>query len=591
MSKTLVIVESPAKKNKIQEILGDKYEVLATYGHIADLPTNKLGVDVKNGFAANYILMDDKKEALQAILDSAQRCDKIFLSGDPDNEGEAICYNLLKYLKPFNKPIQRSVFNEITKKAIKKGIANPREVDLNVVGAARCRRILDRLVGFMSSPYLMARYKSPMSAGRVQSAVVKLIVDQEKSIENFKREEYWPITAQFLTKDMGQFTAKFESKVRSKEEADQYVAKIQAEKGFLVISVVAEDRPKAPNPPLITVKLQQIMAKQFGFDAERTQQSAQHLYESGLITYLRTDSVRVSEEAIGPARDWLTSNNFPIPKKATKYEDKHGAQSGHECLRPTNIETSPDSKMISGDDALVYRVIFEHFLASQMTPAIYSTLQIKLAGIKNPELIFKVAGKALKTPGFLAIFGEKKTGVIELPLVSEKEPVKLDKESVKAEQKFTQPPSRYNDATILEDLDAKGIGRPATYANIIKTITARNYVEKQGNTFIPTKLGREITELLEQSFSFVDSNYTSKMEAKLDQIADGKLNCLDMLNEFYDAFKKQLDAAYTKDGHDICTCGGVLFTRKSRTGNEFIGCSNYPNCRITKSIETKENVV
>lgn len=585
MSKTLIVVESNKKAQSISQYLGKDYEVIASYGHIADLPTNQMGVDVKNNFAPTYMLMKDKVATLQAILDSAQKCDEILICSDPDREGEKIAWDLNRYLKNFNKPIKRALFAEITKKGVKDGIKNKKEIDLNLVSSQENRRIIDRLVGFSCSPFISSHYKTVLSSGRVQSAVTKLIVDLEKKIENFKREEFWNISAEFGTKNKQTFTAKFDIKVKNKEQADNYVGQISNEEGFVVSSVENKDKAKGPFAPLITIRLQQLMAKEYGWDAERTMKAAQFLYESGYITYLRTDSVRISDDALAPARAYLESKGFSIPKNPNKYEDKGNVQAGHECLRPTNLENSPDSKTLSGDDQIVYRTIFEHFLASQMMPAIYSTMQIRLVGIKNNKLVFKTSGKALKSPGYLAIFGEKGIGTIDLPLLEKGEPLRLNVKSIKPEQKFTQPPSRYNQATILDELEEKGIGRPATYASIIKTITARNYVELQGTTFRPTAIGKEITELLEKFFSFVNCDYTSNMEVKLDQIADGKLNSLDMLKEFYTEFKKQLDDAYIKDGHDICSCGGIMLKRKSKKNNEeFLGCNQFPICRQTKSI-------
>lgn len=590
MSKTLVIVESNKKAKSIGKYLGDGYEVIASNGHVADLPTNQMGVDVNDNFKPSYIIMKDKVTTLQSILDLANTCDEIIICSDPDREGEKIAWDLNRYLKNFNKPIKRALFGEITKQGIKDGLKNKKEIDLNLVSSQENRRIIDRLVGFNCSPYISSHYKKVLSSGRVQSAVTKLIVDLEKSIENFKREEFWHIHAEFNTKNKQNFTGKFEAKIKNKEEADKYTAQISDEEGFVVSSVKNQDKPKGPNPPLITVKLQQLMATEQGWDPDRTMKAAQFLYEAGFITYLRTDSVRISEDALGPARDYILSKGFPVPKSPVKYEDKGNVQAGHECLRPTNLETLPESKMITGDEKIVYKAIFEHFIASQMKPAIYSTMQIKLVGIKNKKLVFKVSGKALKDPGYLSIFGENAVGTIDLPILEKDEPVRLNTKSIKSEQKFTQPPSRYNDATILKALEDKGIGRPATYASIIKTITARNYVEKQGATFRPTAIGKEITELLEKSFSFVSYDYTSNMEIKLDQVADGKLNSLDMLKEFYSEFKKQLDNAYTKDGHDICSCGGVMVKRMSKTtSQEFFGCSNFPSCRNSKPMDSTVN--
>lgn len=584
MSKTLVIVESNAKAQSIQKYLGDGYSVVPCYGHIADLPTNKMGVDTDN-FEATYMLMKDKVSVLQTIMDAAKDCDNILLGSDPDREGSRISYDLSRYLESFGKPMNRVLFNEITKKGVADGIKNKGKIDQNQVDSQGGRRIIDRLVGFSCSPFISSHYKTSLSAGRVQSAVVKLIVDLEKTIENFKPQEYWNIYAQFGTKDKKVFQAKLDAKIQSQKTADDFVSQISNETGFIVSTVKAQDKPKYANPPLITVKLQQVMAKEYEFDAERTMKAAQSLYEFGHITYLRTDSVRISEDALTHAREHLKNLGFKLPKSSNTFEDKGSAQAGHECLRPTNLEATPDSRSFSSDERLVYKTIFEHFLASQMLPAIYSTINIKLNGIKNKDLIFKVSGKALKEPGYLSIFGDNKTETIDLPFLEKDEPVRLDQKSIKQEKKSTQPPSRYNDATILEDLEAKGIGRPATYASIIKTITARNYVEKVGVTFRPTAMGREVTELLEKSFSFVNSNYTSKMEVKLDQIAEGKLNSIDMLKEFYGEFKKQLDSAYINDGHDICSCGGVMVRRKSKNGDEFIGCTEFPSCKVTKSIE------
>ena len=589
MTKTLVVVESPSKQEKIQEILGSNYSVLATFGHIADLPPNKMGIDVNNNFKPTYVLMRDKISVLQSILDEAGKCDDIIICSDPDREGERIAWDINRYLTNLNKPISRALLMEITKKGIKDGIINKKEIDQNLVSSQSHRRIIDRLVGFSCSPYLTNHYGSNLSAGRVQSSVVKLIVDLEKKIEDFKSEEFWNISAEFCTKDKEIFHSKYEGKIKNKEDAELVLNEIKNEEGFNVSSVIAKDKPKAPNPPLITVKLQQIMAKEYGFDAERSMKSMQSLYENGLITYLRTDSVRISEEALISSREYLKSKGFSIPKKPNSYEDKGNAQAGHECIRPTNLDTTPEAKILLGDDALVYKTIYECFLASQMLPSIYSTLQIKIVGIKNKNLMFKTSGKAIKELGFLAIFGNKSVEKLDLPLLMDNELVNINSDKIKSEQKFTQPPSRYNDASILEELEVKGIGRPATYANIIKTITGRNYVEKNAQSFVPTKLGRDITELLEKSFSFVNHNYTRKMELRLDQIAEGKLKSLDVLNEFYSSFKKELEFAYTMDGSDICICGdGVMLRRKSKSGSDFFGCSKYPNCRVTKSIDDSD---
>lgn len=586
MPKILIIVESPNKIKKISEILGDGYEVIASFGSIRDLPPNSMGVDIDNNFNPTFCLMKDKTNILQNILDRARVASKVILASDNDLEGEAISAHIQHYIKPINKNIKRAVFNEITKSGIKKGLDNLRDIDKNLFSSQVCRRIADRLIGFSASPYLINKYKTNLSAGRTQSSCVKLITDLDQKIEEFKSEEYWNISASFKLEANKSFIAKYENKIKNKTICDQIINQIITEKNYLINSVKAQKKVEKPQPPLITVKLQQICAKLYGFSADKTMKHAQFLFENGICTYIRTDSQSASPEAISAAREFIKNAGFKPPKSANYYGAKDAA---HECIRPTNIETTPDTGFISGDDKLVYKVIWEYFIASQMEPAVFNSLKIKLSGIKDKNLIFGLSGKALEIPGYLAIFGNIEPSKLEIPFMKEGQEVIIDPNSIKPEQKYTQPPSRFNDATILEILERKGIGRPSTYANLISTITNRNYVEKQGNTFHSTKLGREITKALEYSFSFVNSDYTSKMELKLDQIAEGKLNALDMLNEFYSGFKKELNAAYIKDGHDICSCGGIMIKRKSKNGDEFFGCNSFPRCRLTKNIVNESN--
>ena len=589
--KTLIIVESPTKAATIQKYAGDDYIVVATMGHIVDLAKggNKgIGVDVNNNFKPFYAIIKDKIETLDNIIQQAEKSDEILLASDDDREGESISYHLKNRLASTGKSIKRIGFNEITKSAITKAIATPRDIDMNLFHAQEARRILDRIVGFMVSPYLINTYGQNLSAGRVQSVAVRMIIDREKDIDIFIPEEFWNIYCNFMTPTKEQFVMKYNGRPINKDAAENIVNEIKKQE-FYVKSIVSQKKKEKPCAPLITSSLQQYMAKKHSFEPDKTMRIAQSLYENGYISYIRTDSTRISDDAIVLVRDWIKENGFDIPKKPQIYKTKSSAQDAHECIRPTNIKNIPKETILTGDEKDVYTAIWKHFVASQMENAIWNTMQVRVCARANDKLVFTATGKALESKGFLEIFGDVDPGKIDIPNLTENMVITLA--DTKAEQKFTQPPPRYNDATILEELEKKQIGRPATTAEIIKKITNRNYVEKVGNTYRPTELGKKITDVLVKWFAFMNYDYTAVLEQKLDDIAAGNINSINMLKEFFVPFKSKLNQAYLNGGWDLCEqCKSPMIVRVVKdTDNKFYGCSQYPNCKFTKPFQTKTN--
>ncbi len=588
--KTLIIVESPAKSQKIQEYLGKDYIVMASVGHITELAKGGnfgLGVDIDKDFKPHYMLMSDKIEVLDNLLSAAKKVDQILIASDPDREGEAIAWHLQQRLEDTGKPIKRIVFGEIKKSVIQKAIQNPRDVDINLFHSQEARRILDRLVGFMASPFLMNFFGPKLSAGRVQSVVTRMVIDREREIEAFIPEEFWTIPVILSNDGKGGFTTK--ATARPTNQKDAMAAKTKLSVNPYVISEVnAEDEARYPNPPLVTSTLQRIMSKDHGISADRTMKAAQGLYEAGYCTYIRTDSVRIGDEAVKEVRDWLTTNKHPIPKKAPVYKNKDSAQDAHEAIRPSDLTLLPGDNyaIIDPDEKLVYETIWKHFVASQMNPAIYNTLKITahVKGDKTAEV--KASGKALKTKGYLEILGIDDNSKIEIPLLNVGDECQLfGKIPVQLEKKSTQPPPRYSEDKLIKELVNKNIGRPATYAELLSKISSRNYVEKRGQVFHATDLGKKITDELIQFFTFMDYNYTAKMEQQLDEIESGKVNHVDMLKKFFPEFKKELDKAYLGHGGILCEkCGSPMATRTTKTGDKFLACSAYPKCRNTKNI-------
>jgi len=587
-NKTLIIVESPSKAVKIQEYAGDDYVVVASKGHITDLikgGTYNLGIDL-NSFTPRYTISPDKINVVNELLSLAKESKMILLASDPDREGEAISWHLYERLKDMEVPIKRIVFNEITKSAIKKAINSPRDIDADLVHAQEARRILDRIVGFMASPFIMNHFKSKLSAGRVQSVVTRMIIDRENEISSFVPEDYWNVHVT-LSDGTNNFVSKYDTKITDKKTADNVKSCFENEV-FVVSEVIAKDEKKSPFPPLITSKLQQIMSKDHGFSADRTMKAAQELYENGYCTYIRTDSTRIGDDALDAVRSWLKTNNYDVPNKANVYSNKDSSQDAHECIRPTEIDLLPSQnyEIIDPDQKKVYEVIWKFFVASQMNPAIYNTLKVTLHPKNNINYKVRSSGKALKYEGFMKILGVTDDSKIDIPMLTVGDEVNLHgKQPIKVEKKQTQAAPRYSEANLIKELVNKDIGRPATYADLLTKITGRNYVEKQGNTYYGTDLGKKVCKILNSHFTFMDYNYTSLMEKKLDLIANKKLNHTEMLKSFYKEFKKELDEAYINNGSELCSqCGSPMIERSTKNKEKFLGCSLYPNCRSTKPI-------
>lgn len=588
--KTLVIVESPSKADKIQGYLGKDYVVMASKGHITDLAKggkHGLGVDIDNDFKPRYVLMDDKMDILDNLLAAAKKVDRIFVASDPDREGEAIAWHLATRLEDSSKPIKRMVFNEIKKDKLLKAVKDVRDIDMNLFHSQEARRILDRLVGFMASPFLMNFFGPKLSAGRVQSVVTRMVIDREREIEAFVPEDYWTIQVNLAKDGKDEFVTKYSGRLTDQASADAMRAKLAAKNAEYVVSdVSAEEEKKSPQAPMVTSTLQRLMSKVHGFAADRTMKAAQALYESGYCTYIRTDSVRVGDDALSEVRQWLTDNNYAIPKKANVYKNKDASQDAHECIRPSDLTLLPGQNfaIIDPDEKLVYEVIWNYFVASQMLPAVYNTLKVTahIKGDKTAEV--KASGKALKSKGFLEILGISDDSKIEIPNLLVGDVLALSgKIPVRLEKKSTQPPPRFSEDKLIKELVNKNIGRPATYADLLSKITARNYVEKKGNVYHATDLGKQITDELNKYFTFMDYDYTAKMEQQLDEIEGGKVNHVDMLKTFFPEFKKELDRAYLGHGGTLCSkCGSPMAVRTIKaSGEKFLGCSGYPKCKNT----------
>jgi DNA topoisomerase-1 len=588
--KTLVIVESPAKAEKIQGYLGKNYVVKASKGHITDLAKggkHGLGVDIDKGFKPRYVIMDDKLDTVNQLLKEAKNCDQIFVASDPDREGEAIAWHLSQRLEGVGKPIKRMVFNEIKKDKLLKAVKEVRDIDMNLFHAQEARRILDRIVGFMASPFLMNFFGPKLSAGRVQSVVTRMIIDREKEIDSFVPETYFTIQVNLSKDGNDGFATKYSGKLTEQKPAELMRDKLGAQGVEYVVSeVLAAEEKVSPPPPLVTSSLQRIMSKVHGFGADRTMKAAQALYEMGFCTYIRTDSVRVSDEALTEVRTWLTDNKYAIPKKSNVYKNKNASQDAHECIRPSDLTLLPDNTSISDpDEKLVYEMIWRYFVASQMTPAVYNTLRVTAHVKGDPSAEVKASGKALKTLGYLEILGTSDDSKIEIPNLSKGDILSLfGSKPVKLEKKQTQPPARFSEDKLIKELEQKNIGRPATYAELLTKITARNYVEKRGNVYHPTELGKKITNVLIDFFTFMDYDYTAKMEELLDEIESGKVDYVNMLGKFYPNFKAELDEAYLKQGGHLCDkCQAPMVVRVNKQkGEKFLACSAYPKCKNTK---------
>ena len=612
----LVIVESPAKAKTIKKYLGSGFEVMASMGHIRDLPKSKLGIDFENGFLPQYQNMADKKDIIKKLKAAASESDKVYLATDPDREGEAISWHLATLLGLSLDNDNRVTFDEITAGGIKSGMSAPRKIDINLVDAQQARRVLDRIVGYKISPFLWRKIKKGLSAGRVQSVAVKLIVDREREIESFEAEEYWSIEA--LLSKLGKktkFSAKlssFEGKkpvLGSREDADKILCSLEGAE-YIISDIKKGKKNRHPAPPFTTSTMQQEGARKLGFQAKRTMKAAQELYEgidlkghgtTGLITYMRTDSLRISDEARAKAKAFITENYVSdyYPEKPNFYKSKGSAQDAHEAIRPADPGLTPVmvKESLTSDQFKLYNLIWSRFMASQMKPMVQSTVAVV---IKANAAEFKATGYTTVFDGFAKIYQEGKDEKEEketaLPPLEKDEKLELSKLS--ANQHFTEPPARYTEASLIKALEENGIGRPSTYAPTITTIMARAYVEREGKTLRPTGLGTITTGLLEEQFSsIVDVKFTAGMELKLDGISEGKVEYKTALEEFYSPFDKMLKEAETNmegthlkipdiETDEICeNCGRKMVIKEGRFG-KFLACPGYPECKNTRAITT-----
>ncbi|MCF6466324.1 type I DNA topoisomerase [Clostridium sp. Cult2] len=613
MQKNLVIVESPAKAKTIRKFLGKNYNVKASVGHVRDLPKSSLGIDIEKNFQPKYITIRGKGPVVQELKNEAKKSDKIYLATDPDREGEAISWHLAHILGIKEDEYVRVEFNEITKDAILNAMKKPRPIDKNLVDAQQARRILDRLVGYKISPLLWRKIKKGLSAGRVQSVTVKLICDREKEIENFVPKEYWSIKA-LLEKDDIPFEANFygifkdgkEKKIElsNKEEVDEILKTIDKD-NFVVKEVKKGTKKRNPYAPYITSTLQQDASKKLGFSTRKTMMLAQQLYEGidikkegtvGLITYMRTDSTRVSEEAVKLTKSYIIDNfgkAYSNGGKTYINKSKKEAQDAHEGIRPTSVLRRPEDvkSSLTKDQFILYQLIWNRFVSSQMTPARYDTISVKIFSNDN---IFRASGSKLKFEGFLKVYKieENKEDSEEMPILEEGEIVKVNK--IDPNQHFTQPPARYTEASLIKTLEELGIGRPSTYSPTISTILNREYVNLNNKSFLPTELGILVNDLLEEYFKdIVDEKFTAELEEKLDEIAEGKYSWKLVVEEFYKEFAKvlkiaeeEIDKIKIEDEvtDEVCEkCGRNMVIKYGRYG-KFLACPGYPECKNTKPI-------
>ena len=609
MADKLIIVESPAKAGTIKKFLGGSTKVVASMGHIRDLPKSKLGINIENNFEPEYINIRGKASLINSLKKDAKNAKKVYLATDPDREGEAIAWHLAYILGIDEKSKCRVTFNEITKGAVQEAIKNPRTVDKDLIDAQQARRVLDRIVGYKISPILWAKVRKGLSAGRVQSVAVKLIVDREEEIENFNKEEYWNIYAT-LKKNKQEFKAKLSSKngkkleISNKEETDNILNEIK-DKEYIVESVKNSTRKRTPAPPFTTSTMQQEASRKLGFTLKKTMSVAQTLYEGvkiagkgsiGLITYMRTDSTRISEVARENAKKQIEENYGSEYYKNRYYKKNAEAQDAHEAIRPTYIDLKPNDikEDLTNDQYKLYNLIYNRFLASQMSEAIYDTVS---AEISAGDYIFKANGQTLKFKGFMALYveskdEEEKEEVGDIPKLQEKE--KVEKIKTEGVQSFTQPPPRYTEASLVKALEEKGIGRPSTYSPTITTILERNYIEKEQKQLIPTELGKVVNKLLTENFEeIVNEEFTANMETKFDEIAIGKQEWKSVISDFYGPFEKLLEKANKELEHvkleeevsDVqCEkCGRMMVVKYGRYG-KFLACPGYPECKNAKPI-------
>jgi len=614
MSDYLVIVESPSKAKNIGRFLGSKYKVEACVGHLRDLPQSKLAIDIENGFEPQYVNIKGKGSIIKQLREDAQAAKKVLIATDPDREGEAIAWHLEYLLGIDNAAECRVTFQEITERVVKESVKEPRTVDLNLVDAYQARRVLDRLVGYQISPVLWRKVKKGLSAGRVQSVVLRLVCDREKEIENFKPKEFWNIDAvlQKQDDDKAQFTARYYGTAEGKKKsvtdeagALKVIADVQ-NKPFAIKTIKKTEKHKSPAPPFITSTLQQEASRRLNFPSAKTMQVVQSLYEgvaveasgaTGLVTYIRTDSTRISDEAANAARSYIAAKYGEkfMPASRRYFKNRNSAQDAHEAIRPTHIDYTPEKVKgkLTSDQYRLYKLIYERFIASQMADAVYDACS---ADIVAGNSMFKASGQKLKFAGFTKLYEERQDTESEeeekLPELTEGEILKLIE--LKKEQKFTQPPSRYTEASLIKALTDYGVGRPSTYAQILSVVFTRDYVVREKKLLIPTELGKIVNEFLNGTFpNIVDVKFTAGVEEELDKVAQGETAWKDVISSFYEGFSKELDSALEKTEHVkipdevsdvVCEkCGRLMVYKQSRNGR-FLACPGYPECKNTKSI-------
>ncbi|MGA2774019.1 MAG: type I DNA topoisomerase [Bryobacteraceae bacterium] len=622
MPKALVIVESPAKAKTINKYLGREYVVKASLGHIKDLPKRDLAVDVDHGFEPRYEVIEGKKKLISDLKQAARKVQEVYLAADPDREGEAICYHLQEELgdRKSGPRFYRVMFNEITKKAVQKAFEKPGQVDINLVDAQQARRVLDRLVGYKISPLLWDKVRRGLSAGRVQTVALRLVVEREREIRAFLKKEYWTIDVDLAGKKPPLLTARLirqndeAAEIGAKEAAGGIVAQLEGA-DYLVQSVGTREKKRNPVAPFITSTLQQESSRKLRFSVKRTMGLAQRLYEGveigkegavGLITYMRTDSTRVSDDAVSDARHYIAERYGQefLPDSPNIYKSKKGAQDAHEAIRPTSMTFAPEvvEKYLAEDAMKLYRLVWNRFVACQMMPALYdqTTIDVAAKGKSGADYLFRATGSVLKFEGFLKAYQEGKDQADEedeelrhrLPAVAEGERLRF--RAIKPEQHFTEPPPRYNEATLVKRLEADGVGRPSTYASILSTIQEREYVGKEGGRFVPSELGMVVTDLLLESFDDIfDVTYTARMEEELDEIEEGKLDWRAAMAEFYERFDRDLKHAeehmtdikrMEKPTDLTCEkCGKPLVIKWGKHGS-FIACTGYPECTYTREL-------
>ncbi len=611
MADKLIIVESPAKANTIKKFLGGSTKVVASMGHIRDLPKSKMGIDIEHDFEPEYINIRGKGDLIKSLKKDAKQAKKIYIATDPDREGEAIAWHLAKILEDEKDKIVRVTFNEITKNAVQKAIKEPRDIDINLVDAQQARRVLDRIVGYKISPVLWKKVRRGLSAGRVQSVAVKLIVDRENEIEKFIPEEYWNIYANLEDiKTKKEFEAHFYGKdgkkleIHSNDEVQVILDNIKDAK-YIVSEVKKGEKKRTPAPPFTTSTMQQEASRKLGFTLKKTMSIAQGLYEGvkipekgtvGLITYMRTDSTRISEEARSVAKTQITKLYGENYYENRYYKTKKDAQDAHEAIRPTYIDIEPDSikDSLTNDQYKLYKLVYNRFLASQMAPAVYDTMNVN---IKANAYDFKANGQVLKFKGFMTLYveGTDKEETEEegmLPELEENQEVQLKKLNPK--QSFTEPPPRYTEASLVKVLEEKGIGRPSTYSPTITTILERRYIEKEKKQLYPTELGKVVNKLLTENFTdVINVEFTAKIEDEFDEIAEGHEKWKKMIREFYGPFEEEVEKVEKELEHvemvdevsDVkCEkCGRMMVYKYGRYG-KFLACPGYPECKNTKPI-------